>query len=49
MIAAAGLAVALGAAGVPLLDRLVVRVDPDWLGMLTVTQPVSVSEPVADV
>ena len=36
---AAGVAVALGVAGVPLLDRLVVRVDPDWLGMLTARSP----------
>ncbi len=38
-VIAAGLAVVLGVAGVPLLDRLVVRVDPDWLGMLTARSP----------
>ena len=39
LVIAAGLALALGVAGVPLLDRLVVRVDPDWLGMLTARSP----------
>ena len=37
--AAAGLAAVLGMAGVPLLDRLSVRIDPDWLGMLTDHSP----------
>jgi hypothetical protein len=29
----------LGLAGVPLFDRLVQRVDPDWMGMLTTRSP----------
>lgn len=36
---ASAFAMALGAAGVPLLDRLVVRIDPDWLDMLVVRSP----------
>ena len=39
MVVVAGLIVALGAAGVPLLDRLVVHVDADWLGMLAARSP----------
>ena len=35
----AGLAMALGRLGVPLFERLVLRVDPDWLGMLTDRSP----------
>ena len=36
---AAALAFGLGALGVPLFDRLLVRVDPEWLAMLTQRSP----------
>ena len=39
MTAAAATAILLGALGIPPFGRLVLRIDPDWLGMLTERSP----------